>query len=90
MAKPYLQGFEDNAVKLYDLQGKELQHFSSNASAMFAVAFSPDGQNLLIASTDDVVQLYDLQGKELQSLSHYMVSAVGFSPDGKNILTGWL
>jgi WD40 repeat protein/serine/threonine protein kinase len=57
---------------------------------MRAVAFSPDGRLLAMASEDGQVQLWETSsGKEWASLpgEHADVSCLAFSPDGKRLAT---
>ncbi|MFN4832506.1 MAG: WD40 repeat domain-containing protein, partial [Pseudanabaena sp.] len=77
-----------DTVKLWNLEGKEIQSF--NSDSVRSVAFSPDGKTIATGSYDSTVKLWDLEGKELQSFkahSDKSVSSVAFSPDGKTIAT---
>ncbi len=67
-----------DTVKLWSLDGKELQIFNGNS-----VVFSPDGKTIAIG-TGDTVKLWSLDGKELQIFNG---NSVTFSPDGKTIST---
>ncbi|MEQ9233647.1 nSTAND1 domain-containing NTPase [Coleofasciculus sp. E2-BRE-01] len=55
-----------------------------------AVAFSPDGKQILTGSFDNTARLWDNQGNLIKELTGHqdLVYAVAFSPDGKQILTG--
>ncbi|NES92202.1 WD40 repeat domain-containing protein, partial [Okeania sp. SIO2B9] len=77
----------DNTVKLWNLQGKELQTLSGHDDSVNGVAFSPDGKIIASASSDNTVKLWNLQGKELETLTGHdnWVNGVAFSPDGKII-----
>ncbi|MEQ8466376.1 nSTAND1 domain-containing NTPase [Coleofasciculus sp. E1-EBD-02] len=57
---------------------------------VYAVAFSPDGKQILTGSGDKTACLWDNQGNLIQELTGHqgLVYAVAFSPDGKQILTG--
>jgi len=61
-----------------------------NQGELSAVAFSPDGKQLLTGSVDNTARLWDIQGNLIKELTGHqgLVWAVAFSPDGKQILTG--
>jgi WD40 repeat protein len=80
----------DKTMKLWSLDGKELQTFKGHSSWVLSVAFSPDGKTIATGSEDSTVKLWSLDGKELQTFKGHSasVSSVAFSPDGKTIATG--
>jgi WD40 repeat protein len=82
----------DPTVRLWDLEtGKELRVFRGHTNAVFAVAFSPDGQQALSGSFDTTLRLWDVEGgQELdRSLSHQAaVTCVAFTPDGLRAVSG--
>ena len=88
--KTIATGNSDNTVKLWNLEGKELQSFKGHSSSVRSVAFSPDGKTIATGSFDNTVKLWNLQGKELQSFKGHSsgVSSIAFSPDGKTIASG--
>ncbi len=62
-------------------------------SAVFAVAFSPDGKTVITGSQDKTARLWDAATGQPrgQPLTHQgSVTAVAFSPDGKTVITGSL
>ncbi|MFN5263224.1 MAG: WD40 repeat domain-containing protein, partial [Pseudanabaena sp.] len=79
-------------VKLWNLEGKELQSFKGHIERVTSVAFSPDGKTIATGSLDKTVKLWNLEGKELQSFIGHRdnVISVAFSPDGKTIASGSL
>ena len=81
---------KDKTVKLWNLEGKELQTLHGHLDAVTSVSFSPDGQMIATASLDKTVKLWNLQGLELRTLKGHFgaVTSVNFSPDGKIIATG--
>ena len=87
-----LRGSADKAARLWDAQsGKELRAFTGYAGAVQAVAFSPDGKQILTGSGNHTARLWDVQsGWELRAFRGHadVVWAVAFSPDGKLVLTG--
>jgi WD40 repeat protein len=81
---------EDNTVKLWNLEGKEIQSFKGHTGFVYSVTFSPDGKTIASGSSDDTVKLWNLDGKELHTVKGHTssVTSVAFSPDGKTIATG--
>ncbi len=79
----------DKTVKLWNLEGKELQTFKGHSDTVESVAFSPDGKTIATASRDKTVKLWNLDGRELQTFKGHSdaVWSVAFSPDGKTIAT---
>jgi WD40 repeat protein len=76
-------------VKIWDsATGKELFALKGHASAVWSVAFSPDGQRLASASDDQTVRIWDsVTGKELFALQGHAgpLRSVAFSPDGQRL-----
>jgi WD40 repeat protein len=79
-----------NTVKLWNLEGKELQTLKGHNDSVGSVAFSPDGKTIATGSQDKTVKLWNLEGKELQTLKGHSdsVRSIAFSPDGKTIASG--
>ncbi|MFN6382516.1 MAG: eIF2A-related protein, partial [Pseudanabaena sp.] len=78
----------DNTVKLWNLEGKEIQSLKGHSDIVSSLAFSPDGKTIATGSDDNTVKLWNLKGKEIQTLRHSdSVSSVAFSPDSKTITT---
>lgn len=68
-----------------------LQNFTGHTDALNAIAYSPDGKNLLTGSDDMTARLWDAEtGVELaQFIGHTdQVKSAAFSPDGTYVLTG--
>jgi WD40 repeat protein len=59
-------------------------------SAVFAIAFSPDGRTLVSTGDDRIVRIWDVQSGKLQRELHGhsdQVFAVAFHPDGNRLAT---
>jgi RNA polymerase sigma factor (sigma-70 family) len=67
-----------------------------HGGAVWAVAFSPDGNTLLSGSNDETARLWDVAtGKELRRFQDQRfpkqsswIKSVAFAPDGMNVFTG--
>ncbi len=83
---PTASASEDKAVKMWDLAtGQEVLTLKGHTSAVWSVAFSPDGQRLASASQDKTVKVWDAaMGQEALTLRGHtdVVRSVAFSPDG--------
>ena len=78
----------DSTVKIWSIDGKELQTLKGHSSYVTSVAFSPDSKQLATASGDNTVKIWSIDGKELQNLNNsyaYFIGSVAFSPDGKQL-----
>ena len=82
-------GSYDKQVKLWDVSaGSERFNLQDHIDAVFAVAFSPDGQRLASASQDRTVKIWNVQtGKRLYSLSDATdgLTSIAYSPTGDEI-----
>ncbi len=80
-----LQTFQQGVSK----NNAQLAEFRGHGSYVNSTKFSPDGQQILTASSDNTARLWDTNGNLLtvfQGPDEYRVNAV-FSPDGRQILT---
>ncbi|MBI1279811.1 MAG: PQQ-binding-like beta-propeller repeat protein [Anaerolineaceae bacterium] len=79
-------------IILWDVAtGNILRRFRWNPSTLNTVAFSPNGQNIIIAGYDSTLILADVSnGSMLLSSNLYgaTIMDVAFSPDGQSILYG--
>ena len=67
---------QDNTIRLWDLNGKKIQEWSSDLGDIQRIAFSQDGQQLVSLTLDGSVKLWNLSGKLLLALPQ------GQSPQG--------
>ncbi|MDZ8189931.1 MAG: CHAT domain-containing protein [Nostoc sp. ChiSLP02] len=75
----------DKTVKLWDLNGKQLQSFNYQQKVT-DVIFSPDGKTLATVTEDDTIKLWDLNGQERKTFNNKSeVKNIVFSPDGRTL-----
>ncbi len=77
----------DGTIKLWGLNGQELQTLKADGYGVYSVSFSPDGQTLASAGGDHTIKLWSKEGKLLHILKGHedSVSSVRFSPDGQTL-----
>ena len=77
----------DGTVKLWDIEGTELQTLKGHNGWVRSVSFSSDGQIVASGSDDRTVKLWDIEGTELQTLRGHSgwVRSVSFSSNGQFI-----
>jgi WD40 repeat protein len=63
--KTITSGSDDNTVKLWNLNGQELQTFKGHSSTVISVVFSPDGKTITSGSSDSTVKLWNLDLDDL-------------------------
>jgi WD40 repeat protein len=80
---------KDGTVKLWDINGKQLEEFRAHQKSVNSVRFSPDDKFLATAGEDDTAKLWNLKGKKLAEFKGHQnsVNNVRFSPDGKLLAT---
>ncbi len=78
---------EDGTIKLWNLDGKELQTLQGHSSGVNSVSFSPDSQTIASASNDCTIKFWSLNGRELHTLKGHSdaVYSLSFSPDGQTL-----
>jgi WD40 repeat protein len=58
---------EDNTVRLWSIDGRELLRLSAQNQSFRNVRFSPDGQRIAAISADHTVKIWTVTGKELMT-----------------------
>jgi WD40 repeat protein len=79
----------DKTIKIWSIDGKELQTLKGHISDVYSVSFSPDGKKLASGSRDETIRIWSIDGSELQTLKGHSqsVNSVVFSPNGKQLAT---
>ncbi len=79
----------DKTVKIWNLNGREIQTLKGHQALVNSVIFSRDGQTIATASEDKTAKLWNLNGKQIKTLIGHQaaVNSVVFSPDGQTIAT---
>jgi WD40 repeat protein len=85
--KTFASASADGTIKLWNLNGRELNTIKGYSGETFSVVWSPDGQILASAYFDGTIQLWRPDGKELKTLKGHNreVTSVSFSPNGKTL-----
>ena len=77
-----------------DTDEADLDRFDGHGNAIYSVAFSPDGTNIVSGSYDNTIRVWEMEsGRTIAgSFSTHMdaVESVAFSGDSKHILSGSL
>jgi WD40 repeat protein len=82
---------EDNTVRLWTVDGREIHRLSGQNQSFISVRFSPNGKQIAAISADNTVTLWDINGRELMTLpgqdkeENYM-SDLCFSPNGQVVV----
>ena len=81
---------EDNTVRLWSIDGRELQRLSGQNQSFRSVRFSPDGKQIAAISADNTVKLWTVEGKELKTFpgqgdEDNFMADLCFSPNGQVI-----
>jgi WD40 repeat protein len=85
-----IAGDEQGNVYVWDAAGQRLSQFSSSASALIALALSPDGQTLAAVGSDRQVRLHNLTDQSLirEFPAHNgAIYNAQFTPDGEQLIT---
>ena len=84
---------KDHSIKLWKVQGEDLKlckEFSGHQSAIYTMAFSPDGKHLVSGGAGTNLRLWDVDKCELKDKvkGHYnAINTLVYSPDGKQVAT---
>lgn len=81
---------EDNTVRLWSVNGRELRKFTGNNQSFRSVSFSPDGKIIAAISADKTIKLWGIDGHEIITLNRQdntdsFMSSICFIPNSKII-----
>ncbi|WP_375476914.1 CHAT domain-containing protein [uncultured Nostoc sp.] len=93
--KTILSADEDGTIKLWNLDGKQLQIFKikrNNDYLVPNIRFSPDSKMIAFVDNEAIVKILRLDGNEIQTFkvkmnSNYSTPDIEFSPDSKMIVS---
>lgn len=88
--KKLISGSADRTVKIWQTRtGREIRTLKGYASAVVAIAVSPDGKVFASASLEKFVRIREMDGRLLRSLrADSEVWAIAFSPNNSAIAVG--
>jgi WD40 repeat protein len=71
--------------------GQQIRTLTGHTYAVYAVAVTPDGRQVVSGSWDDTVRVWDLaSGQPVRTLTGHTgaVDAVAVTPDGRQVVSG--
>jgi WD40 repeat protein len=87
-----VSGSAYKTIKIWDAAtGQEEKTLAGHSVRLSAVAFSPDGRQIVSGSGDETIKIWDAAtGQEEKTLAGHsdLISAVAFSPNGRQIVSG--
>ncbi|MEG4169189.1 MULTISPECIES: WD40 domain-containing protein [unclassified Microcoleus] len=81
---------EDNTVRLWSIDGREIKRLSGQNQSFRRVKFSPDGKMIVAVSADYTIKAWDINGQEVFTVkgkdnADSFISSLCISPDSKVI-----
>ncbi|MBW4490309.1 MAG: hypothetical protein KME12_21225 [Trichocoleus desertorum ATA4-8-CV12] len=80
---------DDSTVRLWNLDGQQVQQFKGHQTPIRSVSFSPNGTQIVSAGDDSTVRLWNLDGQQVQQFKGHQtpIRSVSFSPNGTQIVS---
>jgi WD40 repeat protein len=88
--RPLIVTSKDGEIKFWWPDGFPIKAFAGHRTAVWGLAISPDGQQIVSASEDNTAKVWNRNGQLLYTLTGHRepLRSVVFSPDGQTIATG--
>ncbi|MDB9379173.1 WD40 repeat domain-containing protein, partial [Nodularia sphaerocarpa CS-585A2] len=88
--KTLASGGENQQIKLWGVNNKNVNFLKGSSEKVHTVAFSPDGKTLASGGADGIIRIWNLlTGKVTFNLGDSScVYSLAFSPDGKTLVSG--
>lgn len=88
--KTLASGGENQFIKLWGVNNKNVNFLKGSSEKVHTVAFSPDGKTLASGGADGIIRIWNLlTGKVTFNLGDSScVYSLAFSPDGKTLVSG--
>ena len=85
-----VSGSDDETVKIWNLEGKELTTLKGHEGAITCVAMSRDNKLAVSGSSDKTVKLWTFEGEEIRTFEGHNenVSSIAISPNAKTVISG--
>jgi WD40 repeat protein len=82
----------DKTIKVWSIDGKELQAFRSYTNLVSDIEFSPNGKQIAFAGDDGIIKIWNIKDKKIQTLSGHQraVTSIAFFPDSEQIASASL
>ena len=76
---------KDRGIRLWDQQGRAVRTLDGHGDGVWAIAFGPDGKEVVTAGEDYTIKRWSRKGELIQTIEGHdsWVVDVEFSPDGE-------
>jgi len=89
----YAYGTGKGAVYLFDgRDGRKTGQLDARSGSVYGLAYSPDGESLVVAGMDNAIKIFDVRSKALLEtigIDNASISGAVFSPNGRQLAIGY-